>query len=117
MHQLMNIDAVVRLIRSGRPLAVTGVEAALDQLPIGPWIGATMPYLKQVQGAVRTDEECHVWNRFILKLGWRDERSEVLPQRIRDGGGYPGCKIETIVDHIEYDEGRDPVADRAWDKV
>jgi hypothetical protein len=68
-------------------------------------------------GAARTDEECHMWNRFILKLGWRDERSAVLQQRVRDGGGYPGRVIETIIDHIEYDEGRDPVGDRAWEKV
>ena len=67
-------------------------------------------------GAPRTDEECHVWNRFILKLGWRDERSSVLPQRIRDSG-LTGKPIETIIDHIEYDEGRDPVATRAWDSV
>ena len=65
---------------------------------------------------MRTDEECHVWNRFILKLGWRDKRSAVLPQRIRDVG-LVGKPIETLVDHIEYDEGRDPVATRAWDSV
>jgi Domain of unknown function (DUF5069) len=70
----------------------------------------------QARGTPRTDEECHVWNRFILKLGWRDERSAVLPQRIRDDG-LTGRPIETLVDHIEYDEGRDPVATRAWDSV
>ena len=37
-------------------------------------------------GTPRTDEECHMWNRLILKLGWRDERSAVLTQRIRDSG-------------------------------
>ncbi len=68
------------------------------------------------QGTARTDEECHMWNRFIVKLGWRDERSSVLPQRIRDAG-LEGKPIETLVDHIEYDEGRDPVASRAWDSV
>ena len=68
-------------------------------------------------GTARTDEECHVWNRFIVKLGWRDERSTILAQRIRDGGGYPGLTIETIIDQIEYDEGRDPVAERAWEKL
>ncbi len=57
-----------------------------------------------------------MWNRFLLKLGWRDERSAVLPQRIRDSG-LAGQPIETIIDHIEYDEGRDPVATRAWDGV
>jgi gluconokinase len=69
------------------------------------------------RGTPRTDEECHVWNRFLLKLGWRDERSAVLAQRVLDAGGFPGKTIETIVDHIEYDEGRDPVADRAWENI
>jgi gluconokinase len=58
-----------------------------------------------------------MWNRFIVKLGWRDERSAVLAQRVHDAGGFPGRAIETIIDHIEYDEGRDPVAERAWEKV
>jgi hypothetical protein len=68
------------------------------------------------RGIARTDEECHMFNRFLLKLGWRDERSAVLPQRILDSR-LTGKPIETILDHIEYDEGRDPVADRAWDNV
>jgi hypothetical protein len=68
------------------------------------------------KGIARTDEECHMWNRFIVKLGWRDERSAVLPQRIIDAG-LSGKPIETLVDHIEYDEGRDPVATRAWDSI
>ncbi|HVU22815.1 MAG TPA: DUF5069 domain-containing protein [Opitutus sp.] len=68
------------------------------------------------RGTPRTDEECHMWNRFLLKLGWRDERSHVLPQRIRDSG-LEGKSVETLVDHIEYDEGRDPVATRAWENV
>ncbi len=68
------------------------------------------------RGTPRTDEECHMWNRFLLKLGWRDERSHVLPERIR-AAGLTGKPIETIVDHIEYDEGRDPVAQRAWEEV
>jgi hypothetical protein len=70
----------------------------------------------QANGTARTDEECHMWNRFILKLGWRDERSAVLPQRIKDSG-LDGKPIETIIDQIEFDEGRDPVATRAWESV
>jgi len=68
------------------------------------------------RGTPRTDEECHMWNRFLVKLGWRDERSAVLPQRIKDSG-LDGKDVQTLIDHIEYDEGRDPVADRAWDKI
>ncbi len=67
-------------------------------------------------GIARTDEECHMFNRFILKLGWRDERTAVLPERIRSSG-LTGKPIETVIDHIEYDEGRDPVAERAWETI
>lgn len=67
-------------------------------------------------GTPRSDEECHMWNRFIVKLGWRDERSALLPQRIVDSG-LAGKPIETIIDHIEFDEGRDPVATKAWDSI
>jgi gluconokinase len=67
-------------------------------------------------GTPRTDEECHVWNRFLLKLGWRDERTEVLRQRVA-ASGFGNRLVETIIDHIEYDEGRDPVAGQAWTQV
>lgn len=67
-------------------------------------------------GTPRTDEECHIWNRFILKLGWRDERSHVLAERIA-ASGLSGKPIETFVDYIEFDEGRDPVATRAWESI
>jgi gluconokinase len=39
-----------------------------------------------------------------------------LPQRIEDSG-LTGKPIETRIDHVEFDEGRDPVADRAWEKI
>ena len=70
----------------------------------------------EAHGTRRTDEECHMWNRFTAKLGWRDERSHVLPQRIIESG-LQGKVVETVIDHIEYDEGRDPVAERAWDTI
>jgi hypothetical protein len=68
------------------------------------------------RGTPRTDEECHMFNRFLVKLGWRDERSAVLAQRVKDSG-FTDRTIETIIDHIEYDEGRDPVAAKAWDSI
>ena len=67
-------------------------------------------------GNPRSDDDCYVWNRFIAKLGWRDERSHVLPQRIQESG-LTGKPIETLIDHIEFDEGRDPVANRPWEKI
>ena len=80
------------------------------------FLGVAYSELKERTLAGGTDEECHVWNRFIAKLGWRDERSHVLPQRIEESG-LTGKPIETLIDHIEFDEGRDPVAERAWEKI
>ncbi|HUJ41988.1 MAG TPA: DUF5069 domain-containing protein [Opitutaceae bacterium] len=64
-------------------------------------------------GMPHTDDECTVWDRFITKIGWRDDRSAVLQERVRECG-LAGKPIETFFDLIDFDEGRDPVAARAW---
>lgn len=67
------------------------------------------------RGGPRTDDECNVWNRFMMKLGWRDDRSAVLQQRVIEYGlAGKGLPIETFFDLNDYDEGRDPVGTRAW---
>ena len=65
------------------------------------------------RGGARTDDEYNIWNRFMMKVGWRDDRTPVLQQRIREYG-LTGQPIETFFDLLEFDEGRDPVATRAW---
>src|SRR4051812_395211 len=65
-------------------------------------------------GTPRTDDDCVVWNRFMSKLGWRDDRSALLQQRIVEFG-LVGKPIETFFDLNEFDEGRDPVRSRAWE--
>jgi gluconokinase len=62
----------------------------------------------------RTDEECEVWNFFMLKRGWRDASTPLLRQRIAEYG-LVGRPIETWFDLNDYDEGRDPVAARSWE--
>ena len=64
-------------------------------------------------GGSRTDDECNIWCRFMMKIGWRDDRTSVLQQRIKEYG-LVGRPIETFFDLNEYDEGRDPVATRPW---
>ena len=70
----------------------------------------------EARGRPAADAECLVWNRFMVKLGWRDDRSALLKVRIGEFG-LAGKPIETIFDLIEFDEGRDPVATKAWDSV
>jgi gluconokinase len=67
-------------------------------------------------GGARTDDQCTIWNRFMMKLGWRDDRTAILKQRQADFG-LTDKPIETFFDLNEFDEGRDPVATRPWEKA
>lgn len=66
------------------------------------------------QGGPRTDADKEIWNRFMMKIGWRDDRTPVLHRRIVEFG-LGGNPIETIFDLNDFDEGRDPVTRRAWE--
>ncbi len=66
-------------------------------------------------GGARSDDECTIWNRFMMKIGWRDDRAPVLKQRIIEYGlADKKLPIETFFDLNDYDEGRDPVGTKAW---
>ena len=67
----------------------------------------------ETRGGSRTDDECNLWCRFMMKIGWRDDRTPVLKQRILEYG-LVGRPIETFFDLNEFDENRDPVATQAW---
>ncbi|HEY9248319.1 MAG TPA: DUF5069 domain-containing protein, partial [Rariglobus sp.] len=70
------------------------------------WAGA--------RGGPRTGVQCMDWNRFMMKLGWRDDRTAILRARIA-ACGLAGRSIETFFDLNDIDEGRDPVGTRAWE--
>jgi gluconokinase len=66
------------------------------------------------RGGRRSDEECEVWNGFMMKRAWRDGAADVLRQRIRESN-LESAPIMTMFDYIDFDEGRDPVRARAWE--
>jgi carbohydrate kinase (thermoresistant glucokinase family) len=66
------------------------------------------------RGGVRTDEECEVWNGFMMKRGWRDPGAETLARRIAESQ-LEGRPIMTMFDYLDFDEGRDSVKTRAWE--
>lgn len=66
------------------------------------------------QGGEPSDAACEQWNRFMMKIGWRDDRSSALRERILEFG-LQGKPIETFFDLNDFDEGRNPVAARAWE--
>ncbi|HTQ30149.1 MAG TPA: DUF5069 domain-containing protein [Opitutaceae bacterium] len=68
----------------------------------------------QTHGAPRTDEECEIWNAFMMKRGWRDVGAERLALRVRESN-LESKPIMTMFDYIDFDEDRDPVGTRAWE--
>lgn len=66
------------------------------------------------RGGRRSDEECEVWSGFMMKRGFRDAGAEILAKRLRESG-LEGKPAATMFDYLDFDEGRDPVAARAWE--
>jgi gluconokinase len=65
-------------------------------------------------GAARNDEECMVWNRFMSKIGWRDDRSDLLRERVVEFG-LAHENVETFCELLDLDEGRPLGGTRSWE--
>ncbi|HVS54115.1 MAG TPA: DUF5069 domain-containing protein [Opitutaceae bacterium] len=68
------------------------------------------------RGGRRSDEECEIWNGFMSKRGWRDAGAETLKKRIAESH-LESKPIMTMFDYLDFDEGRDSVSTRAWEKI
>ena len=82
------------------------VEGDLNDAQVLQWA--------EQRGGARTDEECEIWNDFMMKRAWRDPASVTLAKRIAESR-LEGRPIMTMFDYLDFDEGRDPVATRAWE--
>ncbi len=72
----------------------------------------------EAKGGPRSDEDCLVWNSFLMKRGWHDPASntDTLRRRIREGG-LEGRGLETFFDYIDADEGRDSLSAKRWESA
>jgi len=66
----------------------------------------------QEKGGKLSEEQIEVWNDFMRKRGWKDEISEILQRRLKEGGFENRTDIQTMFDYIDLDEGRDPAKKR-----
>jgi gluconokinase len=99
----------------GRCCSFLGVEySALKERVLARAADAEVLAWCHDRGGPRTDDQCNAWNRFMMKLGWRDDRTTTLQQRIAEYR-LVGKPIETFFDLNEFDEGRDPVTMRSWE--
>lgn len=65
------------------------------------------------RGGARSDEECEIWNGFMMKRGWRDAGAETLAKRIAESK-LEGKPVLTMFDYLDFDEGRDSSAAKPW---
>jgi carbohydrate kinase (thermoresistant glucokinase family) len=66
------------------------------------------------RGAALDDEACSNWNRFITKIGWRDDRSDILRARVAEYG-LGDARPETFCELFDLDECRPPGGTRSWE--
>ena len=64
-------------------------------------------------GGARSDEECEIWNGFMMKRGWRDPVADILARRIKESH-LESQTVLTMFDYIDFDEGRDPFTAKSW---
>ncbi len=58
------------------------------------------------KGTRPTDEQIQVWNAYMFKRGWRDDLSDRLVSRKKEGGLESRDDIQTMFNYIDADEGR-----------
>jgi hypothetical protein len=112
-----NLGATRALLFDARCCRFLGIDHAALVARVGQ--GGTDEEIlawAEASGTPRNDEDCLIWNRFMSKIGWRDDRSAGLRQRIVENG-LTGKPIETFFDLIDVDEGRDPAATRPWETI
>ncbi|MFT3868571.1 MAG: DUF5069 domain-containing protein [Nibricoccus sp.] len=86
--------------------------ALIDQVATGKNEETLLAWCHETGGA-RTDEQCDIWNNFMMKRGWRDEAIERLQTRLREAGLQNRSDLLTMFDFIDADEGRDPAVTRS----
>jgi carbohydrate kinase (thermoresistant glucokinase family) len=68
----------------------------------------------QARGTARNDEDCLIWNGFMTKIGWRDNRSDQLAIRIAEYG-LGDASPQTFCELFDADEGRPLGGTRSWE--
>lgn len=58
------------------------------------------------KGRELTGDDLLIWNEFLRKRGWNDAASALLARRKQESGLADRVEIQTMLEYMEYDEGR-----------
>ena len=110
-----NVGEGKPIFHDARTCAFLGVKhAAIQARTLQGGSDAEILAWAEARGIPRSDTDCRMWNQFLIKVGWRDDRTDALQARAA-AHGYTGRGIATSFDFIEVDEGRDPLAGKPWE--
>ena len=93
-------EKCVRFLRIGYNELVERVKQGGTDEEILEWCFAV--------GRKPTEDDIHVWNEFMRKVGWNDEVSKIVARRKEEAGMRDRSDIQTSFDFIDADEGRLP---------
>ena len=93
-------EKCVRFLRIGYNELVERVKQGGTDEEILEWCFAA--------GRKPTEDDIHVWNEFMRKVGWNDEVSKIVARRKEEAGMRDRSDIQTSFDFIDADEGRLP---------
>jgi hypothetical protein len=82
-----------------------GYDALRERVRQGGSDGEVLEWCFE-NGRRPSEEEIEVWNGFMVKRGWRDEMTEILERRKREGGFEGRGEMQTLFEYIDADEGR-----------
>ncbi|WP_334319580.1 gluconokinase, GntK/IdnK-type [Termitidicoccus mucosus] len=88
--------------------------AARALAPGAPSDEALLDWARNSAASPRSDGDLAMWNDFMIKRGWRDDRVSRVRERVADAG-LTDKPVMTMFDFIDYDEGRDPARTRPWE--
>ncbi len=98
-----------------RFLGVRHADLAARALASGaPSDEALLDWARNSAASPRGDDDFAMWNNFMIKRGWRDDRADRVRERAAEAG-MTDKPVLTMFDFIDYDEGRDPARARPWE--
>ncbi len=113
MTSLLSIAQAAEKIQSGAPLAIAGDESALRQLPLGRWVGGTIPYFMAEAGGCKTKDHVMVAPMApATEVALTYYKPEALDQMMRDSPAngwtlvimpYGGQAHERFANHCRED--------------
>jgi len=103
---LVSIDEAKKIIESNEKYIISGEEGLLKNLPVGNWIGGTIPYFMDINGGITTRErvfidKINIGTEFKIKEYTETNINEIAKDAYENGVTFLIIPATSKV-HLEY---------------